>query len=72
MKTLTISKRLLHGVVPGMDGYNQDQANAGGQEGGQEEVGDGAEGDHPAHLGVETGGARDQTGNHEGENHQLE
>lgn len=71
-KALTVSQDLLHGVVPRVDGDDQDEAHGGGQQGGEEEVGDGAEGDHSAHLGVEAGRARDQAGNHQGENHQLE
>ena len=55
-----------------MDGDHQDESHAGGQQGGEEEVGDGAEGDHSAHLGVEAGGACDQACNHKWENHQLE
>ena len=55
-----------------MDGENQEESDAGGDKRGDEEVEDGPDGDHAAHLGIETGRASDETGNDEGKNHQLE
>ena len=55
-----------------MNEKNQEEANTGGDERGGEEVEDGPEGDHAAHLGIEAGGARDQACNYKGEDHQLE
>ena len=55
-----------------MNEKNQEEANTGGDERGGEEVEDGPEGDHAAHLGIEAGRASDETGDHEGKYHQLE
>ena len=55
-----------------MDDEDKEESNTGGDERGEEEVEDGPEGDHAAHLSIETGRASDETGNDEGKNHQLE
>ena len=55
-----------------MNEKNQEEANTGGDERGGEEVEDGPEGDHAAHLGIEAGGASDEAGNDERKYHQLE
>ena len=54
---LTVAEHLLHGVVPGVDCHHQHEPHRGGEERGQQEVGDGAEGDHARHLGVQAGRA---------------
>ena len=54
---LTVAEHLLHGVVPGVDRHHQHEPHRGGEERGQQEVGDGAEGDHAGHLGVQAGRA---------------
>ena len=55
-----------------MDSEHHGEANTGGDQRGDEEVEDGPEGDHAAHLGIEAGRASDETGDHEGKYHQLE
>ena len=55
-----------------MNSENQGEANRGGDERGGEEVEDGPEGDHAAHLSVETGRAGDEAGNDQRKYHQLE
>ena len=69
---LTVSEHFLHGVVSRVNDDDEDESHAGGDEGGGQEVGDGPEGDHAGHLGVEAGGSSDQAGDHKGKNHQLE
>ena len=69
---LTVSEHFLHGVVSGVNDDDQDESHTGGDEGSGQEVGDGPEGDHARHLGVEAGGSSNQAGDHEGKNHQLE
>ena len=54
---LTVAEHLLHGVVPGVDCHHQHEPHRGGEQRGEQEVGDGAEGDHARHLGVQAGRA---------------
>ena len=54
---LTVAELILHGVVPGVYRHHQHEPHRGGEQRGQQEVGDGAEGDHARHLGVQAGRA---------------
>ena len=48
---LTIAKSRLESLeLPRLDGHDQDQAHCGGEQRGQQEVGDRPERDHPRHL----------------------
>ena len=55
-----------------MDDQNKDESNTSREEGGQQEVEDGPEGDHAAHLSIEACRAGDEAGNDERKYHQLE
>ena len=55
-----------------MDDENKEESNTGGDQRGHQEVEDGPEGDHAAHLGVEAGRACDEAGNDERKGHQLD
>ena len=55
-----------------MNGNNQDQANTGGEEGGDNEEDNCAECDHSIHLGIEAGCSSDKTGDDKRQDHQLQ
>ena len=55
-----------------MHGENESESDTGRDERGDQEVEDGPEGDHAAHLGIEAGRACDEAGNDERKYHQLE
>ena len=55
-----------------MDGKDKEEPDAGGDERGDQEVGDGPDGDPAAHLGIETGGAGDEAGDDQREDHEFE
>ena len=69
---LTVSQHWLDAGVSGVDDEDKEESNTGGDERGEEEVEDGPEGDHTTHLGIEAGRARDEAGDDEREDHQLE
>ena len=55
-----------------MEDQDPDQTDNGGQERRHQEVEDGSQGDHSAHLGVEARRARHEAGDDERESHQLD
>lgn len=55
-----------------MDQQDQGQSQEGGNQGGGQEVDNGPEGNHAVHLGIETGRARNQAGDDQGQDHELE
>lgn len=67
-----MTQRTLDVGVPRVDDDHQSESQDGGEKGSEEEVGDGSDCDHSTHLGIEAGAARDQAGNHQGKDHQLE
>ena len=70
--THTVAQHVLDVGVAGVDGEDKEESNAGGDEGGDQEVEDGPDGDPAAHLCIETGRAGDEAGDDQREDHELE